>query len=105
MLLDRKEGHADAIGSRFRQREAQLLAFAGEEFVRNLDQDAGAIAGFWIAAAGAAMRQVEQHLDSLLDNVVTFMAADVGDKTNAAGVVLVRGIVKSLGGRQAIARI
>ena len=73
------------------QREAQLRAFAGKELVGNLDQNAGAIAGFRIAAAGAAMRQVEQNLNSLADDVVTFLAADAGDEADPAGVVLVRG--------------
>ena len=82
--------------------EAELLALAREELVWNLDEDAGAVAGFGIAAAGAAMRQVEQHLDSLADDVVAFLAADAGDKPDAAGVVLVRRVVETLGGRQAI---
>src|SRR5271165_3448970 len=105
VLLDRQKRHADAIRSRFRKREAQLLAFPREEFVRNLDEDAGTVAGFRIAAAGAAMRQVEQYLNSFADDVVTFMAADAGDKTDAAGVVLVRWVVEALGGRQAIFRV
>ena len=96
VLLDRQKRHADAVGPRLRQREAQLLAFAGEEFVGNLDQDAGAVAGFRIAAAGAAMRQVEQNLNSLADDVVALMAADAGDKPDAASVVLVRRVVETL---------
>ena len=84
------------------RRETELVAFAGKELMWNLDEDAGAVAGFWIAAAGAAMRQVQQHLNSLADDVVTFMAANAGDKADAAGVVLVRGIVETLRGGQAI---
>ena len=42
-----------------RQREAELRAFALEKRVRDLDQDAGAVAGLRIAAAGAAVRQVD----------------------------------------------
>ena len=59
MLLNRQESHADGVFARFRQGEAQRLAFAGEELVRNLDQQAGAITGFGVATAGAAMRQVD----------------------------------------------
>ncbi len=105
VLLDRQERHADAVGSGLRQREAEFLAFAGKELVRNLDEHAGAVAGFRIAAAGAAMRQVEQNLNSLADDVVTFLAADAGDKPDAAGVVLVRRVVETLGGRQAVPRV
>ena len=42
--------------------------------MRNLDQDAGAIAGFRIAAASAAVRQVDQDLQTLLDDVVRLVA-------------------------------
>ena len=64
-------------------------AFAREEFVRNLNQNAGAVARFRIAAAGAAMRQVDEDLDALFDDVVRLLAFDIGDKTHAAGIVLV----------------
>ena len=37
-----------------------------KEGVRDLDQDAGAVAGLRIAAAGAAVRQVDEDLDALL---------------------------------------
>ena len=43
----------------------ELGALAREELVRNLNQDAGAVAGFRIAAASAAVRQVDQDLDAL----------------------------------------
>jgi len=36
----------------------------------------------------------------LLDDVVAFLAFDVGNKTDAARIVLVRAIVKTLGFRQ-----
>ena len=71
-------------------------ALAREELVRNLDQDAGAVAGFRIAAAGAAMRQVDQDLQSLEDDVVRLLALDVDHETDAAGVVLVAGVVETL---------
>ena len=105
MLLDRQESHADAVGPGLGKSETELLAFAREELVRNLDQDAGAIAGFRIAAAGAAMGQIQQDLNSLANDVVTLVAADAGDKPDAAGIVLVRRVVETLGGRQAIGRV
>ena len=79
-----------------RQREAQLGALAREELVRNLNQDARAVARLRIAAAGAAMRQVDQDLNALQDDVVRLLALDVGDKADAAGVVLVARVVQSL---------
>ena len=79
------------------QGEAELRALAREKLVRDLDQEAGAVAGFRIAAAGAAMRQVDQDLNALDDDVVRFLALDVGDKANAAGIVLVARVVEALG--------
>ena len=96
MRFHRQEGHADPVLARGRQGEAELGAFAGEEFVRNLDQDARAIAGFRIAAAGAAMRQVDENLQTLDDNVVRFLTLDVGHEADPAGIVFVPGIVKAL---------
>src|ERR1700739_2552994 len=100
MRLHGEKRHSDCVGSGGRQNEAKLFALAGKELVRNLDQDAGAVSGFWIGAAGSAMRQILQNLDSLANDLVAFMAADAGDKPDSACVVLVRGIVKSLGRRQ-----
>ena len=97
--FDRQEGHADAVLAGRRQGEAELGALAREELVRDLDQHAGAVAGFRIAAAGAAMRQVDQDLNALDDDVVRFVAFDVGNEADAAGIVLMAGIVKSLRGR------
>ncbi len=62
--------HADAILACGRQREAQLRAFAREKLVRDLDQNAGAVARFRIAAASAAMRQVDEDLQTLGDDVM-----------------------------------
>ena len=68
----------------------------------DLEQNAGAIAGFGIASAGAAVRQIEQHLDSLFYNFVAFVAANVGHESDSAGVVLLRRMVQPLGGWRAI---
>ena len=68
--LHRQEGHAYAILAGRRQGESQPGALAREELVRDLDQHAGAVAGFRIAAAGAAVRQVDEHLNALDDDVV-----------------------------------
>lgn len=62
----------------------------------NLNQRAGAVAGFRIAAAGATMREIDEDLNSLLDDLVSLLAANAGDKADPAGVVFVRGIIKTL---------
>ena len=73
MLLDGQENHSHTVASGLRQGEAQLLALASEEFVWNLDQDAGTVAGFRVAAAGSAMRKIQEDLDAFADDVVTFL--------------------------------
>ena len=64
--------------------------------MRDLDGDAGAVAGFRIAAAGAAVRQVEEDLNPLQDDVVRLLAFDVHHEADTAGVVLQRGVIKAL---------
>jgi hypothetical protein len=93
MLLHWKERHADAVPSRLRQGKTQFLAFPRKKLVWDLDQNPGAVSGFRIAAARAAMRQVEQHLDTFTDNFVTFLSGDAGHKPDSTGVMLVRRVV------------
>ena len=69
--------------------EAKLGAFAAEEFVRDLDEDARAVAGFRIAAAGAAMREVDEDLNALGDDFVRRLAIDIDDETDTAGIALI----------------
>ena len=83
-----------------RQREAQAGGLAPEEPVRHLDQNARAVAGVGFAAARAAVKQVDEDLQRLLDNRMRAAAFHVHDEPDAARVVLVGGIVKSLRRRQ-----
>ena len=73
-----------------------LARLAREKFVRDLNQQPGAVAGFRIAAAGAAVRQIDEDLNALFDNVVGLLALDVGHKADAAGIVLLVRVVESL---------
>src|SRR5208282_5718848 len=102
VFLHRQECHAHAIGAGRRQFETQLAALAHEELVWDLEENAGAISGFGIASACPAVRQVEQHLDSLAYDLVAFVAANVGHESDPACVVLLRRMVQSLGGRKAV---
>jgi len=70
--------------------------------VRDLNEHAGSVAGFRIATAGSAVGEIDEYLNSLADYVVAFVAADAGYKADAARVVLVGGIVQSLGGRKTV---
>ena len=102
MLLNRQKRHADAVRAGSGKFEAQPGTFAGEELVRDLNEHAGPVAGFRIATAGSAVGEVDEYLNSLADYVVAFVAADAGYKSDAACVVLVRGIVQSLDRRKTV---
>ncbi len=69
-----------------------------QEAVRELDQDSGAVPGLRVAAAGASVLEVHEHLDALVDQRMGFLAPDVGNEADPAGIVLVGGIVEPLGG-------
>ena len=56
--------------------------------IRHLDQDAGAVAGIRLAAAGAAMQQVDEDLQAARDDAVRPSAGDVDHEPDAARVVL-----------------
>ena len=85
-----------------RQRKAQCRRLACEEFVRDLNQQSGAVAGFRVAAAGAAMCQVDENLNAFFNNVVRLVAFDISHETDTTGIMLVARMVKTLRGRQAV---
>ena len=88
-----QEHHADAVVARVGQGVAEFLAFAGEELVGNLDEDAGAVTGFGVATAGSAMGQIDEDLDAFGDDVVGRFGVDVDYEAEAASIVLVCRIV------------
>jgi len=100
--FDRKKNHADSVLARRWQRETETGRFTREELVRDLNQKARAIARFRVAAAGTAVGQINENLNSLLDYLVSFLAFDVCHKTDAAGIVLVTGMIKPGGCRQPV---
>ena len=86
------------LGGR-RQRDAQARARLAEELVGHLEEDAGAVAGVRLAPTGAAVQEVDQHLERLAHDGVRLPALDVDDEADAACVVFVPGIVETLSGR------
>jgi hypothetical protein len=71
--------------------------FFPQKGVRHLQQYPGAVARQRIRAHRAPVRQVLQYLQPLLHDGMGLFALDMGDKTDAAGIVFVGWIVKSLG--------
>src|SRR6185369_13063102 len=86
--LVRQEDHADAVLAGGGEIDAERLRLAAEERVRDLDEDAGAVAGVRIAAARAPVRQVLEDREPLLHDVVRALALHVHDEADAACVVL-----------------
>ena len=64
--------------------------------MRNLNHQAGPVAGVGIAAAGAAVLHVFEHGQRVGDGLVRFAAVEVGDETGPAGIVLKFGAVQTL---------
>jgi len=85
-----QEGHADGIVARCWQAETDDLP---EERVRQLGQDAGTVTGVRIRAGRAPVLQIAEHAQRARYHVVAAPSGQVGDKTNAAGVMFETAVV------------
>jgi hypothetical protein len=95
-----QEHHADAVLAGGRQVDAERRARRRQEAMRHLHQDAGAVAGVLFTPAGAPVLEVQQDFERVLDDARRLAPLQIDDETDAAGVVLVPGIVEALrGGR------
>ena len=65
-----------------------------EKGVGQLQEDAGPIAGFRVAAASAAMLQILQDLESIADEGMALLAFDVRDEADAARIALEARVVE-----------
>src|SRR5262249_16197361 len=92
--FQRQEAHRYGIAAERRQFEATALRPIAQQLVGHLDHTAGTVADQRVGPYRSAMIQIHQDLQPLLDDVVRFSSADVGDKADAARVVLVAWIVK-----------
>jgi hypothetical protein len=64
--------------------------------VRELNEDACAVAGFGVTARSASMGEVNEHLEALADDLVALFAPDVRDESYAAGIVLIPRMIEAL---------
>ena len=64
--------------------------------MRNLRQDAGAVAGARVGTDRPAVLEVAQDRERVLDQPMRLLALDVGDEPDAAGILVERGIVEAL---------
>ncbi len=102
MFLDRQERHANCVFSSFWNMESKRQAFANKELVRNLNEDAGAIASLRVATAGAAVGEIDQYLNALENNVVALFTANAGDKADPTSIMLMSRVIQSLCRGQAV---
>ena len=98
--VGRQEDEADRIAAGLGQREPGRLGRGDEEAVRDLHQDAGAVAGVDLGARGAAVGQALQHGEAAVDDVVVRTPVEIGHHADATGVVLVCRVVEASGHRR-----
>ncbi len=94
--IARHEHVADGVMAGLGQLDAERRADLFQKFMRDLHQHARAVAGQRVGADGAAMGQVLEDLQAVLDDRVARAAFQVGDEADAAGIVLALRIVESL---------
>ncbi|MFO1425425.1 MAG: hypothetical protein U1F11_00315 [Steroidobacteraceae bacterium] len=92
----RHEDEAGGVLAGLGELDARLLRDVLEEGMRHLHEHAGAVAGVDLAAAGAAVVEVLEHLDRGAQDLVRLAALDVHDEADAAGVALVARVVETL---------
>ena len=76
-------------------RQMQRILGAAEEFVGHLSEDTRSVAGIVFSTNRAAVVQVLENLQRLGHDGVSLVALDVCHKADTAGIMLLRGVVKT----------
>ena len=85
--------HAHAVFACRRQGKAQYLAFPDKKVMGNLHQNTGPVAALLVRAFCAAVIQVLQNLQGIVDNAVGFFPFNIHNKPDTAGVMLKRRVI------------
>ena len=88
LLLARQEQHGHAVVALVGQKAPALLRLLAEEAVRRLEQDARAVARVALEAHAAAVVEVEEDGERVVEHLVAAHALDVGERADAARVVV-----------------
>ena len=64
--------------------------------MRDLKQDAGAVAGILLESRTAAVLQVDQNGQRIVQNLVMALAVDIGKRADATCIVVEFGAIKAL---------
>jgi len=94
-LVHGEKEHPRGVLAARRKVEPVSRAHLAEEGVGDLEEEAGAVAGRLVAPQGAAVLQVDEDPDPLLDHGVQGNAVDPGNEPDAAAVVVVPRIVQA----------
>ena len=94
-LVLREEQHGHAVVPLVREDLPALLRLLAEEAVRDLEQDAGAVARVALEARAAAVLEVHQDREGVVEDAVAARAVKVGERADTAGVVLELGPVQA----------
>src|SRR6185312_4549188 len=92
VLFGRHEQLADRVLAGLGQHETEFLRLLGEELVRDLHKDARAVAHPRVGADRTAMLEIAEDTQAVFDDLVRLAALDVGDETDAAGILVESGI-------------
>ena len=96
LVILRKEQHGHTIVALCRQNLAALLSLFTEKVMRNLEQDAGTVAGVLLEARAAAVLQVDQNGQRIVQNLVMALTVDIGKCADATCIVVEFGAIKAL---------
>ena len=96
LVVLREEQHGHAIVALCRQNLAALLGLFAEKMMRNLEQDSGAVAGVLLESGAAAVLQVDQNGQCVVQNLVMALAVDIGKRADATCIVVEFGAIKAL---------
>ncbi len=91
-----EEEHRDAVVALIRQEVPIALGLAAEEAMRDLEQDARTVAGVVLEALAASMLEVHKDAQRVIYHLVGTLALEVGQGSNAAGIMFKFGAVEPL---------
>ena len=94
-MFSRKENHTHAVIAGLRKQNILLGHFGAEELVRNLNQDACAVAKQRVGADRTAVIQILKNHQCLLDNFVAWYSFNTSHKTESAGIMFKFRLIQS----------
>ena len=98
--IGRQERDADGVLTGRGKVDPLVAEDPAEEAVRDLDEDACAVAGVGLGTGGPAVLEVRERVEARADELVAGDALHVGDERHAARVVLEARVVETVPGRE-----